>query len=252
MVRARLQGLFGSETVSGTTAPTVPSLAAQERGRKLGYLSAIDIFRDMGLEDMAQLDKMTRMSTVRKGQIIFSPGDTDEMLFLLKRGRIQLYTLSPDGRKLVLSIVEPDTFFGQMSVLGQQMASTFAEAVEDSTVCIMTRDDIEALILEKPRVGLRLLEVLGARLLATETRLEEVAFKRVPARLAGLLLRLTEGATGTRTVELSHQEIAEILGVYRETVTNALDRLKATGALEIGRRRIALTDVGQLERLAEE
>ena len=252
MVRARFQGLFGSETVSRATAPTAPSLAVQERGRKLGYLSAIDIFRDMGPDDMVQLDKMTRMSTVRKGQIVFGPGDTDEILFLLKRGRVQLYKLSPDGRKLVLSIVEPDTFFGQMSILGQQMASTFAEAVDDSTVCIMTRDDIETLILEKPRIGLRLLEVLGSRLLATETRLEEVVFKRVPARLAGLLLRLTEGAAEDRTVELSHQEIADILGVYRETVTNALDRLKATGAVEIGRRRIALTDVRQLQDLAEE
>jgi CRP-like cAMP-binding protein len=105
----------------------------------------------------------------------------------------------------VLALVEQETFFGQMSLMGQQMASTFAEAVEDSMVCIMTRDDIETIILEKPQVGLRLMEVLGSRLLETETRLEEVAFKRVPARVAGLLLRLSEGANkGERTVELSH------------------------------------------------
>ena len=161
--------------------------------------------------------------------------------------------MSADGRKLVLALVEQDTFFGQMSIMGQQMASTFAEAVEDSTVCIMTRDDIEALIMQKPQVGLRLMEVLGSRLLETETRLEEVAFKRVPSRVAGLLLRLSEGAEDKeRTVELSHQEIAEMLGVYRETVTNALDRLKADGAVDIGRRKVVIKDVGYLQDLAEE
>ena len=115
----------------------------------------------------------------------------------------------------------------------------------------VTRDDIETIITEKPKVGMRLLEVLGMRLLETETRLEEVAFKRVPARVASLLLRLSEG-TSPREVALSHQEVAEMLGVYRETVTNALDRLKADGAVEIGRRRIRLTNEELLREFAEE
>jgi CRP-like cAMP-binding protein len=190
-----------------TAAPgsTRAALEDREKGRKLGFLSAIDIFQDMDEADMERLERMTRMNNVRKGQVLFGPGDTDEMLFLLKRGKVQLHKLSADGRKLVLALVEQETFFGQMSLMGQQMASTFAEAVEDSMVCIMTRDDIETIILEKPQVGLRLMEVLGSRLLETETRLEEVAFKRVPARVAGLLLRLSEGANkGERTVELSH------------------------------------------------
>lgn len=250
MVRARLPGLY-SHSSSRSQQSTRAVLEERERARKLGYLSAIDIFRDMAPDDMAKLDKMTRMNTVRRGQILFSPGETDEIIFLLKRGRVQLYKLSPDGRKLVLSVIEPDTFFGQMSLLGQQMASTFAEAVEDSTICIMTRDDIETIITDKPKVGMRLLEVLGQRLLETETRLEEVAFKRVPARVASLLLRLSEGSS-PREVALSHQEIAEMLGVYRETVTNALDRLKADGAVEIGRRRIRLTDEDLLRQFAEE
>ncbi len=251
MVRARLPGFFGTPTASRPQQAKRAALEERERARKLGYLSAIDIFQDMTPEEMIQLDRVTRMNTVRRGQILFSPGETDEILFLLKRGRVQLYKLSPDGRKLVVSVIEADTFFGQMSLLGQHMASTFAEAVEDSTVCIMTRDDIEALVLEKPKVAMRLMEVLGQRLLESETRLEEVAFKRVPSRVAGLLLRLSEG-NEDREVTLSHQEIAEMLGVYRETVTNALDRLKADGAVEIGRRRIRLLDEELLQRLAEE
>ena len=98
-----------------------------------------------------------------------------------------------------------------------------------------------------------MLEVLGSRLLETETRLEEVAFKWIPSRIAALLLRLSNGSEGGgRIVELSHQEIAEMLGVYRDTLTNALDRLKAEDAVEIGRRRILVKNAEHLQELADE
>lgn len=249
MVRARLPGFFGSSTRSQAAARA--GLEEREQTRKIGYLSTIDIFRDMTPDDLAALDRMTRMNTVQRGQILYAPGETGEMLFLLKRGRVQLYKLSVDGRKLILATLGPETFFGDMSLLGQQMASAFAEAVEDSTVCLMTRDDVEALLLRKPQVALRLLEAMGRRLLETEGRLEDVAFKRVPARVAGLLLRLAEGESGGE-VHQSHQELAETLGVYRETVTNALDRLKEAGAIEIGRRRIRVRNEQLLRQMAEE
>ncbi|MBI4236174.1 MAG: Crp/Fnr family transcriptional regulator, partial [Chloroflexi bacterium] len=223
MVRARLPGILHPD--SRAEANRRVALEERERSRKMGYLSAMDIFRDLAPEEMAQLDRMTRMTTAQRGQVLYVPGKTGEMLFLLKRGRVQLYGLSPDGRKFIIAVLEPETFFGDMTLLGQAMASTFAEAVEDSTVCMMTRDDVEALILRKPQVSLRLLEVLGRRLLEAEDRLQEVAFKRVPARVASLLLRLA-AQEGGREIHLSHQEIAEMLGIYRETATNALDHLK--------------------------
>lgn len=247
MVRARLPGLFQSSR----KAEAARRAFLDERSRKVAYLSAVDIFRDMAPEEVAHLERVTRMSTAPAGQLIFVPGKTGEMLFLLKRGRVQLYRLSADGRKFIVAVLGPETFFGEMSLLGEEMTSTFAEALEDSTVCVMTRDDVEALILRKPQVALRLLEVLGRRLMDAEDRLQEVAFKKVPARVAALLLKLAERGD-EREVHLSHQEIADMLGIYRETVTNALDRLKETGAVEIGRRRIALRDLDLLRQLAEE
>lgn len=249
MVKARLPGFLLPQSKAEATSRA--ALGERERARKLGYLSAIDIFRDLTPEDMAQLDRMTRMNTAQKGQILFVPGKTGEILFLLKRGRVQLYGLSPDGRKFIVAVLEPETFFGDMSLLGQGMAATYAEAMEDATICVMTRDDVEALIVRKPQVALRILEVMGRRLLEAEDRLQEVAFKRVPARLASLLLRLSD-RDGSREVQMSHQEIAEMLGVYRETATSALDRLKEMGAVGTGRRRVTILDPSLLQRLAEE
>jgi CRP-like cAMP-binding protein len=116
--------------------------------------------------------------------------------------------------------------------MGQGMYDTFAEAVEDSLICTMSRRDVERLLLSKPKVALRMLEAVGKRVVDAERQLEEIAFKGLIPRVASLLLR---EAQHNEVSGLSHQDIAEQLGVYRETVTSALNELKTAGMIEIGR-----------------
>ena len=85
------------------------------------------------------------------------------MLFILKEGRVQLYRISPEGKKLVITTLGPHTLFGEMALLGTKMHNTFAEAVDDCLICIMSRTDLERLILSKPQVALRILEITGRR-----------------------------------------------------------------------------------------
>ena len=145
---------------------------------------------------------------------------------------VQIYRMSPEGRKLVIARLPPYSFFGEMSCIGQGMYDTFAEATEDSLICTMSRADVERLLLAKPRVSLRILEAVGKRMVEAERQLEEIAFKGLIPRLAVLILREAEG---DEVRGLSHQDIAEQLGVYRETVTSALNELKTAGIIDIGR-----------------
>src|SRR5262249_52861831 len=153
-----------------------------------------------------------------KGQILYSQEDRAEVLFLLKRGRVQLYRLTPSGKRLDLATIEPGTFFGEMPWLGESLRHTFAEAVEDSLLCIMSRPDVERLMREQPQVALRMLEVLGQRLALCEARLEEMAYRSVPARIAAVLLRFSQGQNG-EAVPITHQELGEMIGAFRESVT---------------------------------
>lgn len=122
-----------------------------------------------------------------------------------------------------------------------------AEAAEDSLLCVITADNIEHLVLRRPEVGLRMLRFLGQRLKECEDRLEEVAFHSAPARLASFLLRL---ATGGIVKGMTHQDMADTLGVYRETVTKILDGWAREGFVELGRRRILLLRKGALAAIA--
>jgi CRP-like cAMP-binding protein len=130
-----------------------------------------------------------------------------------------------------------------MGCIGQAMYECFAEATTDSVICTLTRADVERLIVAYPQFALRLIETMGRRMLEAERQLEALAFKAVVPRLAAFLRR--EARDGILN-GLSHQQIAERLGIYRETATYALNELKAAGIIEIGRRRIRLLDDARL------
>ncbi len=219
-------------------------------GTKVGYLKAVDIFQDLSDEELEALDNSISLIPCKVGKIFYAPEDTGEALFILKEGKIQLYRISPDGRKIVTNTLSAGTVFGEMSLIGQRMYNSFAEAIEDCAVCKMGRADLERLLLERPQVALRILEVIGKRLVEVEARLEDIAFKTVAGRLASLLLRLMK-AEGTTITGFTHQNLADAIGTYRETTTQTLNRFKAQGLVYTGRKRIEILDPEGLQRIAE-
>lgn len=219
---------------------------------KLNYLSNIEIFRDLSQTELEEMDRSVTMSTCEPGRIFYMPEDTGEVLFLLKKGRVQLYRISPNGKKLIVATLGPGTIFGEMSLVGQGMHNTFAEAVDECVLCVMSRADVERVMREKPQVAFRFVEALGERMTALEAQLEEIAFKSIPARLASLLLRLaSEQGEKTVVAGYTHQELGEILGTYRETITQTLNDFKAAGLVGISRKRVEILDVDGVETLAE-
>ena len=231
---------------SPTTVPAQPQLTG-----KAAFLSDTDIFRDLSSQELEELDRMTAMSTCRRGKVFYTPGETGEVLFILKRGRVNLYRINSDGKKLVTSTIGAGTVFGEMSLVAQGMHDTFAEAAEDCTLCVMSRSDVEHLLLSKPRVALRFMEMIAARLKDVETRMETVAFKSVPTRIATFLLQLAGEETG-KIEGVSHQDLADMVGTYRETVTRILNEFRGKGYIELGRLNVAILDQDALQAIAEE
>jgi len=216
---------------------------------KMQHLSTMEIFTDLSEREREELDRITTMSTVRKSKVFYRPEEMGEVLFILKKGIVQLYRISPEGKKLVITTLGKGSLFGEMALLGQQMHNTFAEAITDCTICVMSRSDLERLILQRPQVALRILEITGERLRDAESRLEDLAFKGIPARLSSLLLRLAD--EDDMVVGFTHQDLAEMVGTYRETATQVLNDLKSKGLIQIGRKRITIVNHDGLVAVAE-
>lgn len=223
---------------------------SNESGRslsKIGYLSAMELFSDMGRAEMEEMSHAVTMRTCPPGTLLYNPGETGEVMFLLKKGSVQIYRLSPEGRKLVIARLMPYSFFGEMSVLGQGMYNSFAEADQECLVCAMSRRDVEKHIFSRPQLVLRILKAVGQRMMEVEQMLEDTAFKALVPRIASLLLRESEHDV---VRGLSHQGIADRLGVYRESTTMALNEMKLAGLIDIGRKRIVILQRKRLERVA--
>ena len=214
-----------------------------------GGRPAPDLFHGLTAEELREVERVTTTRSFRKGEVIYTPGETGEALFLLREGAVQIYRMSPEGRKLVIAHLLPFSFFGEMSCIGQGMYDTFAEVTEDSTIVTMNCAVLNTLLVSRPQVARRILEAFGRRVLEAERQLEDTVFKGMTARVAALLLR---EADGDEVEGLSHQDIAERLGVYRETATNALNELKAASLIQIGRKHVRILDRARLRRIAGE
>ena len=224
-------------------------VSTDDQARKLGYLRQVDNLAPLSPEEHEWVAENTTMVSCPRGRFFYTPDDTGEVIFLLKQGRVSLFRLTPDGRKLTIASLDAGTCFGEMGLLGQGMYGCHAEAATDCLLCVMSRSDLKALMRRNPDVAIRLLDVLGERLLEREQALEQLAFRGISARLAALLLREAD-AYGTITGR-SHQDLAERLGTYRETVSQTLGRFRAEGLVAVEPKRIRLLDLDGLRAYAE-
>jgi CRP/FNR family cyclic AMP-dependent transcriptional regulator len=211
---------------------------------KLRLLSMVDILEPLTSEEVKELSRRVPDTHFQRGQILYTPQETSEVLLMLKKGRVRIYRVSPDGREFTLTVVGAGTVFGEMPLTAQRLENAYAEAMEPVAVCKMRRPDFERLVMDKPQVGLKVMSVLSERLLLAEDRMEDIALKEVPTRLASFILQLIE-SEGVVTREgykvpaqYTHRQVATMIGSKRETVTKAFTLLQQAGAVELKRRRI--------------
>ncbi len=221
---------------------------------KLTYLQTVDIFQDLSPVQMKDVEAAVPMFTCEPGRIFYRAEEPAEVLFILKKGEIVLSRINEDGKRLITSTLKAGTVFGEMPLVGQHMHSSQAEALTDCLICSMSRRDVLELIGRYPVIALRITEVLSERLRNAEERLEEMAFQGLRERLASLLLRLASETDwrGNPVIKgLTHQHLAEILGTYRETISTTLAEFKASGWIEVGRKRITLVDPAGLREMID-
>ncbi|MDP1588996.1 MAG: Crp/Fnr family transcriptional regulator [Prosthecobacter sp.] len=213
-------------------------------------LSEVDIFQDLGESEVEGIARSAQMKDVPAGSLLISPNQTNEVLFILKKGRVRLYRLASDGRSLTTAIIEPGQIFGEMLAMGQHLEDTYGEAIEDSVVCIMSRGDVNGLLLADPRVSSRIAELLGSRVLELERRLGDTVLMSVPARVASALAILAKVDGGE--VRLTHEQLADLVGTTRETTTKVLGDLRQRGLVRLRRGRIQVIEVAALALVSRE
>lgn len=183
---------------------------------------------------MKEIAETSHMRSYEKGAYIATPHDEEkENIYFQKKGEVEIYETTPDGRKITIDMLQPGDIFGYANITdgGGEGRKQFIRASENATICIMPRDDFLALLEKKPDLALKLIRDLSLRLSNMESKLRDTALGDAETRVFQELERLAirysvqDGGRRTFTRKFTHEELAHLVGTTRETVIRTLARL---------------------------
>ena len=241
-----------SETfdVSQSNSGNFDSLDMTEHS--LWFLENIDVTGIFCPQKMdAQHDDLSHKE-FGKGEYIFLPDEHADKIFFLTTGRVKIGTYNEGGREITKAILTKGEVFGELSLLGEAKRRDFAYAMEPTSVCILTVQEMRDLMRDHSGLNLFLMRVLGSRVLEMEKRLESLVFKDSRSRIVQLLVDMTNkkgqrvGYEHVVRKFLTHQEIANLTATSRQTVTTVLNDLRNRNLITFNRRRLLVRDLDKL------
>lgn len=206
------------------------------------FVTAVDLFQGTRQRDARKISSLSTEKQFPRGTRIFGEGEAADAVYILRRGMVKLSSLSDKGRETILHILKPDEVFGELLLSQQQRAFT-AVTLEDSVVTIISKESFVELLSTVPAIALTFIRLLSKRLASVERDLAEFGHTWSYHRLARVLLQLAEDygkevPNGTLiNVRLTHEDLANLIGTSRETVTTQLNRFTRMGLLKRDARR---------------
>lgn len=206
-----------------------------------------ELFKGLRPEELNLLFKKMEIQQYEAGSIIFMPENPScEKIYLLNRGRVVMYRLTANGKRLVTRHLSPGGIFGVRGLFDRTMQKNFAETTENSIIGVITREQVLEHLKLQPDLILRILENVCSRLYLLEDRLVETVYNPVNVRLAYYLLTNADAASGILS-GITHEEIGSRIGAVRQTVTEVLGIFRKQGMVQIKPGQIQVIDRHRLE-----
>jgi CRP/FNR family transcriptional regulator, cyclic AMP receptor protein len=202
-------------------------------------LRTVPIFSELTDADFASLGRLTSRRRFPKDTVVFFENEEGDSFFMILEGRVKVTILGDDGREVILSMLGPGDFFGEMALLDNEPRSATAIAVEETELLSLHRTDFQTVLTDNRSITSALIKVLTARLRRANHQISTLALLDVYGRVARVIVdmareegrRLRDGRIAFRRA--THQEIANRIGTTRETVTRMLKDLERQGLIHI-------------------
>jgi CRP/FNR family cyclic AMP-dependent transcriptional regulator len=217
-------------------------------------LQQVPIFQELTEEELLAVAPLFTEKKYKKGNILFLEGDPGEEFFLIKSGVVKIYRLD-HSKEIILSLFRDGDYFGEMSLFKENMSrSANVETLEQTTLYSMKRSVFIQFMEKSPKLSLKLLQVTIERLRKANEQIFDLTFLGVRLRILKSVIRLSQ-QYGVQTdegilvdVKLTHQQLANIVGTVRESVTKVLLELQEEQVIEIRQKRIILKNADALHR----
>jgi CRP/FNR family transcriptional regulator, cyclic AMP receptor protein len=206
-------------------------------------------------DEIETLISYSRVEKYPAGREIFSKGSPGQSMMAVLRGSVRISSLSPDGKEIVLNIINQGEIFGEIAMLDGEERTGIATAITDCELLILNRRDFMPMLERHADICMILLRILCKRLRQTSEQVEDVLFRHLESRIAKALLNLAQ-TIGRKDVgglsvdlHLSQRDLGNIAGGSRESVNKHLQNWHRAGLIDLGKGSIVIRDLAGLERL---
>lgn len=231
----------------------IPLFAALRKERpvdedvnKVWYLRQNRLFREATEEGIVAYEHLFTMCEMPRGTLVFDCGDSERVIYFVKRGTVRIVRETPDGKDVTVALLGAGDLFGEESLFNAKARTTHAVVVDDALLCTSRAEDLFALLSRDPALALNVAKVLSERLDDAQSTMEDLAYARVGDRIEHLYHKLAveHGVPvkgGLRVdVRLTHADVASLVGSTRETVSVEIAKLVDAGRLKHAGRAIVV------------
>ncbi len=212
-------------------------------------IELVSIFNTLTYDEMMEIARITVSRKYAKGQMIYMAGDRGKSLFVIHKGKVKVSRISDSGKEQVIRVLGPGDFMGELSLFIHSPLVDNAEALEDTTVCIIDGEKLKNLMVKYPTIALKIVEELSSRLERAENLIEYLGIHDVETRIIETLLNMAD-EKGVVTLKVSKKDLASHIGMSQETLSRKLSYFQELGLIEqIGHRKIVILDEEGLRKL---
>jgi len=216
---------------------------------KAQILKHSSVFSSLNDDELRELATLAHERNFMSNEFIFWDGDTPEWFYIVAEGQVKVLKHSSQGREFIIAFFGPGEMFGEVAVFENKPYPASAQAVAETRVVGIRREDFLSFLAGRPQVALRIINVLGGRLRDAQSRLRDLAGERVEQRLASVLLMLSSKLG--LTLPFTRQEIADMTGTTTETAIRVMSQLKDRGIIRSTRGKVIILDKEKLRLLSE-
>ncbi len=221
------------------------------------YYEHANFFEVLNHEQQHRLVGLSKAVHFKKGQLMCSIGDLCEHTYIVRRGIIKVFLLSPDGKETILAIRQPGNIISVTPIFGWPRRVSYVAALSEVDVLKIRVEDIRNMILSDIRLAEFIIKMLCARLHHSRRLIHDLSTKDVRDRLISLLLDLLKECGVEKdgdiviNIELTHEQLSQMIATSRQSVTTILNDLESQGIIQSIQKRISVREPDSLVRLLE-
>jgi CRP/FNR family cyclic AMP-dependent transcriptional regulator len=207
-------------------------------------LKAVPLFASFPEDQLRMLTTMVTRRSAARSTTIMAGGDATDSLYIVLSGRLKVMMSDSDGKEVILSILGPGEFFGEMGLIDDEPRSASVVTIEPCELLAISKRDFKKCLLENNEMAMAVMRGLVKRLREADRKIGSLALLDVYGRVARLLLDMAENVNGEKVVtkRLPKQDIAKMIGASREMVSRVMKDLQTGGYIEMRGSNIVLRD----------